>query len=98
VQNNNNNKQGQPIENSKQGQNNGNGNSNNGNCGKGFYTNPYEVLALAVTISFLLTQNMSKCEIATLLNLINLVGTNLESFLAQQDINSGEDIISAVGI
>lgn len=82
----NNTKQGQPTENSS----NGNGNS--------FYTNPYEVLALALAISFLLTKNMNKFEIATLLNLINLVGTNLETFLAQKDINSGDDIISAVGI
>ena len=53
---------------------------------------PDELLAVATIVTFSIAKGRTLKELRTILNLLIMVTANLNSLLAQQEINAGEAI------
>lgn len=57
-------------------------------------TTPETVFAVATSFSYFLASNLNQTEIETLINIINLVVSNLSAIITQIEICQGESVIS----
>lgn len=53
---------------------------------------PCDVYSIAGAIALLLYQELNRCELLTMLNLVTLIESNLTALIAQIDINQGQSL------